>query len=77
MNCECNCFGIAASSKRPVKRYNLLVPEIFGAKPPLFGAELDAGTQRKIKRLVEYVVLNPNRGPKVRVTGGFHVSAVG
>ena len=69
MNCDCNCFGIAASSKRPVKRYNLLVPDIFDGTPPVFGEELEAGTQRKIKKLAEYVEKNPHRGPKVRLTG--------
>ena len=40
MDCRCNCFGIAASSKRPVKRYNLLVPDIFLSKHRLFGISL-------------------------------------
>lgn len=65
MDCNCNCFGIAASSKFPVKRYNLLVPEIFPRKPPAFAELIDAATERKYKKLNEYVVKNPHRGEKV------------
>jgi hypothetical protein len=66
MDCSCNCFGIAASSKVPVKRYNLLVPDIFPRQAPAFDEGLDASITRKIKKLVEYVELNPHRAPKVR-----------
>lgn len=65
MDCNCNCFGIAASSKRPVKRYNLLVPEIFPKKSPPFAAKLDVSTERKLKKLFEYLEKNLHRGPKV------------
>lgn len=67
MDCSCNCCGIAASSKVPVKRYNVLVPDIFPRQPPDFNAPLDASIVRKIKKLVEYVDLNPHRTQKVRV----------
>lgn len=66
MDCGCNCFGIAASSKRPVKRYNLLVPEIFPKQAPTLQKKLDASTERKFKKLYEYLEKNPGRGPKVR-----------
>ncbi|BDA44648.1 probable protein SEMI-ROLLED LEAF 2 at N-terminal half [Coccomyxa sp. Obi] len=65
MDCNCNCFGIAASSKFPVKRYNLLVPDIFPRKPPAFADRTDAATERKYKKLCEYVDKNPHRGAKV------------
>lgn len=66
MDCSCNCCGIAASSKVPVKRYNVLVPDIFPRQPPDFNAPLDSSIVRKIKKLVEYVDLNPHRTQKVR-----------
>jgi hypothetical protein len=65
MDCNCNCFGIAASSKFPVKRYNLLVPDIFPRKSPVFAECFDAATERKYKKLYEYVDKNPHRGEKV------------
>ncbi len=55
MDCPCNCFGIAASSRRPVKRYNLLVPNVFPKQPPPFAEELDATTHRTLKKLFEYL----------------------
>ncbi len=61
----CNCCGIAASSVAPVKRYNALVPDVFHEAQPLPETPVDAATARKIKRLVEYVDRNPQRGPKV------------
>lgn len=64
MDCNCNCFGIAASSKKPVKRYNLLVPEIFPKKPPPYREKLDVSTERKLKKLFEYLEKNLHRGPK-------------
>ena len=66
MDCNCNCFGIAAASKRPVKRYNLLVPDIFPKKEPPTDNPVDASTERKFKRLFEYLQKTPNRVPKVR-----------
>ncbi|KAK9811710.1 hypothetical protein WJX72_008813 [[Myrmecia] bisecta] len=65
MDCNCNCFGIAASSKRPIKRYNLLVPDIFPRKQPSFSDKLDSSIERKIKKLFEYLEKNVHRGPKV------------
>lgn len=29
MDCNCNCFGVATAARVPVKRYNLLVPDVF------------------------------------------------
>ena len=66
MDCNCNCFGIAASSKRPIKRYNLLVPDIFPRSEPSFTDKVDSSTERKIKKLGDYLEKNPHRGPKVR-----------
>lgn len=65
MDCNCGCFGVAASSKIPVKRYNLLVPDIFPKKSPPLAATVDASTERKYKKLFEYVQNNLHRGPKV------------
>ena len=61
----CDCFGYAAASRRPVKRYNLLVPDVFPKKEPPVDRPLDATTERKFKRLYEYLQKTPNRGPKV------------
>ena len=55
MDCNCSCFGVAASSKIPVKRYNLLVPDIFPPKSPPLTTTVDASTERKFKKLWEYV----------------------
>jgi hypothetical protein len=60
----CNCCGIAATSVVPVKRYNDLVPDVFPKAEPPSDAPVDAATARKIKKLVEYVHKNPQRGPK-------------
>ena len=65
MDCGCNCLGIAASSRKPVKRYNLLMPALFGSKPPPASGELDASEHRRIKKVVEYCEKNPHRLPKV------------
>ena len=65
MDCSCNCFGIAASSKKPVKRYNLLVPDIFPNKASPFAEHVDPSTERKLKKLYEYLEKNLHRGPKV------------
>ena len=65
MDCNCNCFGIAASSRKPVKRYNLLVPEIFPKQSPPCQEKIDVSTERKLKKLYEYVEKNLSRGPKV------------
>ncbi len=72
MNCGCNCFGIAASSARPIKRYNLLVPDVFPKQQPPADAPVDAATARKIKRLLEYVDKNPQRGPKACSSSTLH-----
>ena len=66
MDCGCNCFGIAASSRKPVKRYNLLMPALFGSEAPPASGELDASANRRIKKVVEYCEKNPHRVPKVR-----------
>ena len=65
MNCGCNCFGIAASSRRPVKRYNALVPDIFPRTAPAFSNSIDPAVERKFKKLCEYLEKNPHREPKV------------
>ena len=66
MDCGCNCFGIAASSRKPVKRYNLLMPALFGKEAPPATGELDASANRRIKKVVEYCEKNPHRVPKVQ-----------
>ena len=69
MDCSCNCFGLAAASRVPVKRYNTLVPDIFPVAPPRFGAPLDAASVRKCRKLAEYLACNPHRVPKAGGTG--------
>lgn len=64
LGCTCNCCGIAATSVAPVKRYNDLVPDAFPKSEPPLDAPVDAATKRKLKKLVEYVDKNPQRGPK-------------
>ena len=56
---------MASSSRFPVKRYNLLVPDIFPKKQPEVSERVDASTERKYKKLYEYIDKNPHRGPKV------------
>lgn len=48
-----------------MKRYNLLVPDIFPKKQPEVSERVDASTERKYKKLYEYIDKNPHRGPKV------------
>ena len=60
MDCGCNCFGIASSSRFPVKRYNLLVPDIFPKKNPDVSPKVEASTERKYKKLTEYVEKKPS-----------------
>lgn len=64
MGLSCDCFGYASASKRPVKRYNLLVPDIFPKNQPAVDQPVDASTQRQFKRLYEYLQKNPSRTPK-------------
>lgn len=66
MDCGCNCFGIAAASKVPVKRYNLLVPDIFPRHAPPLTMGVDLSMERKYKKLYEYLEKNPHRIPKAR-----------
>ena len=64
MDCGCNYFGIAAASKVPVKRYNLLVPDIFPRNAPPLTMAVDLSMERKYKKLYEYLEKNPHRIPK-------------
>ncbi len=64
MDTSCSCFGIAASSRRPVKRYNDLVPDCFPRVPPPVTQRSDAAQERKYKKLCEYLNNNPDRIPK-------------
>ena len=66
MDVGCNCVGMAAASRRPVKRYNLLVPDIWPKKQPAFEESVDATTERKFKKLVNYLEKTPERAPKAR-----------
>ena len=67
MRVHVSCFGLlpTASSRRPVKRYNLLVPDIFPRTEPPFEDKVDSSIDRKIKKLADYLDKNPHRGPKV------------
>lgn len=66
MDCTCNCFGVATAARVPVKRYNLLVPDVFPVVEPPFDKPLGIGIERKIKKLGEYLEKNEFRAPKVR-----------
>ncbi|KAL4418649.1 hypothetical protein ABPG77_011399 [Micractinium sp. CCAP 211/92] len=65
MDCNCNCFGVAATARVPVKRYNLLVPDVFPVVEPSFDKPLGITVERKIKKLAEYLDKNEHRVPKV------------
>eukprot|EP00887_Chlorella_sp_A99_P006324 scaffold3.g6324.t1 len=65
MDCNCNCFGVATAAKVPVKRYNLLVPDIYPVVEPPFDRPLGIAIERKVKKLAEYVERNEHRAPKV------------
>lgn len=70
MDCSCNCFGVATAARVPVKRYNLLVPDVFPVTEPSFEHPLGLTIERKIKKLAEYLDKNEHRVPKVRVWAG-------
>lgn len=74
MDCNCNCFGVAATARVPVKRYNLLVPDVFPVVEPSFGKPLGITVERKIKKLAEYLDKNEHRVPKVRAAAA-HLGA--
>lgn len=65
MALTCNCFGMASAARVPVKRYNLLVPDVFPVVEPTFGKPLGITVERKIKKLAEYLEKNEHRAPKV------------
>ncbi len=49
----------------PVKRYNLLVPDVFPVTEPPFDKPLSLTIERKIKKLGEYLEKNEHRAPTV------------
>jgi hypothetical protein len=65
MDLNCNCFGVASAARVPVKRYNLLVPDVFPVTEPAFDRPLGIAIERKIKKLGEYLDKNEHRAPKV------------
>ncbi|KAI3435863.1 hypothetical protein D9Q98_001921 [Chlorella vulgaris] len=65
MDCTCNCFGVATAARVPVKRYNLLVPDVFPVVEPSFDKPLGITIERKIKKLADYLDKNEYRAPKV------------
>lgn len=66
---NCSCFGTAASSKVPLKRYNQYVKDVFEAKEDRNAQNLDDAlpttTAGKIRKLTEYGGKNPHRIPKI------------
>lgn len=70
MDCTCNCFGVATAARVPVKRYNLLVPDVFPVVEPPFDKPLGITIERKIKKLAEYLDKNEFRAPKVGRAAG-------
>lgn len=65
MDIGCNCFGVAAAAKVPVKRYNLLVPAIYPTIEPSYEKPFNLHTEKALKKLVEYLEKNEHRVPKV------------
>lgn len=65
MDLNCNCMGVATAAKVPVKRYNLLVPDIYPVVEPDVHKPLSSSVERKIKKLSEYLERNEHRAPKV------------
>lgn len=65
MDCSCNCLGVATAARVPVKRYNLLVPDIYPVVEPPFDRPLGVPIERKFKKLGEYLERNEHRAPKV------------
>lgn len=67
MNCACYCMpSVAASSVKPVKRYNILIKELFDNKEPIqLQGYLNPAVEKKVKKLYEYVDFLPYRAPKV------------
>jgi hypothetical protein len=66
MNRKCGCFGrFAAASVVPAKRYNQLVPSLFLDGETALNQYLDPAVERQIRKLLEYVTKNPQRGAKV------------
>lgn len=65
MDVTCNCFGVATAARVPVKRYNLLVPDVFPVVEPSFEKPLGITIERKIKKLADYLEKNEHRAPKV------------
>lgn len=66
---RCSCFGTAASSKVPLKRYNQYVKDVFDAKTDGNAQNLDDAlpitTAGKMRKLTEYAGKNPHRIPKI------------
>lgn len=58
-------FGRPPASKQAVKRYNLLVPDIFPITPPRVDEDLPAAVIKKIEKLGEYLSKNQQRATKV------------
>lgn len=67
MDIGCNCFGVAAAAKVPVKRYNFLVPAIYPTIEPSYEKPFTLNTEKALKKLVEYLERNEHRVPKVRL----------
>lgn len=58
--------SIAASSIKPVKRYNILIKELFENKEPIkLQGYLNPAVEKKVDKLYEYVEFLPYRAPKV------------
>jgi hypothetical protein len=76
MDCSCNCFGVATAARVPVKRYNLLVPDVFPVVEPPFDKPLGISIERKMKKLGEYLEKNEFRAPKVRGAGRGRAAAL-
>eukprot|EP01025_Chloroclados_australasicus_P023312 TRINITY_DN2367_c1_g1_i3.p1 TRINITY_DN2367_c1_g1~~TRINITY_DN2367_c1_g1_i3.p1 ORF type:complete len:847 (-),score=75.95 TRINITY_DN2367_c1_g1_i3:478-2946(-) len=62
MSAWCGC---SPASVAPVKRYNILVPDVFPRTEPDVNYPISEGTKKKIKKLYEYVEHTPERIPKV------------
>lgn len=69
MDITCNCFGVASAARVPVKRYNLLVPDVFPVTEPPFDRPLGITVERKVRKLADYLDKNEHRVPKVLGAG--------
>lgn len=60
-----SCIAAPPASQRPRKVYNILVPDLFSGPSTAVDKPLSLYHKRRIHKLQEYVLKNPNKVPKV------------